>query len=89
MSENEKKKKKWKLDLKQSPANLIISRYGRNLGKKIVHVIQDSVAEEMEKEAIMRHLEEVFKKEIKEGTINKRNLVIIMDVMDNYETIGR
>jgi hypothetical protein len=89
MSENEKKKRKWKLNLKQSPAKLIKTTYGKALGKKIIREIKVSIAKEKEKEAIMRHLNEVFEKDIAAGTIDKRNLMVIMDVMDNYETIGR
>lgn len=89
MSENEQKSRKWNLNLKESPAKLIKSTYGKTIGKKIIRVIKDSMAKEMEKEAIMRHLEEVFKKEITDKKIDKKNLAVIMDVMDNYETIGR
>ncbi len=86
---DKKDKKLWKIDLNQSPKALIISRYGKTFGKKIIHEIQDSIAAEMEKEVIIRHLDEVFEKEIKKLNIPKECFEIIMNCMDNYETIGR
>lgn len=80
--------KAWNIDLKQSTEDLIIERYGRKVGKRIVKCIKDCLKVEKDKDKISDCITKCVRQEIGMDEISDERLGNLLDIMGHYETIG-
>jgi hypothetical protein len=89
MAKKENKDKSQKIDLEQSTEDLILERWGKKVGKKLIQCIRKCMKKDKETNDIKDCFKKCVREEISEDEITDERLGIIIDHLDNYETIGR
>jgi hypothetical protein len=82
-----------KIDMNQSLKHLIYQKYGRTGGRQLVRCIQDCLVKHDKPADIKKCINDCLKKKVAAGKITEKeadvDVDVIVDRMDNYETIGR
>lgn len=78
----------WKKDLKKSTKDLIIQNW-KELGNKIIKCFKDCMKQDKDQSQVEECLARCLEQEIAAGEITRPDITKMMDLMSNYETIGK
>ncbi|MFW9819967.1 MAG: hypothetical protein ACFFE5_10185 [Candidatus Thorarchaeota archaeon] len=79
----------WKKDLGKSTEQLIIDEWGEEIGTKIIQCFNDCMQANKNKSQVEQCLSKCLEEEIAKQDIKPEEITKMMDLMSNYETIGK